>query len=1251
MIQKFTAKNKKGMIGVFLMTILFANMFFFVPNQRAQAFSFTGSASVVLGCAGSKLSLGNLISSANIQKAFNAVKSIFSKNVGTSDTKDQQATKDVKTQLKDDSKAQKVAECMKGIAYAAAKQVLAKLTARTVNWINSGYQGNPLYVQDEGSFLKSIWDEQNQQWMDELKNFKTYPYGRDFLKSYLTNVTQSASDTLKRAEVNYLSGSGCRISEFSVTPSSVVTSTGSTSSSADITFTWKTTGCSTASITGGTLKNKNLIINNNIVGSLTVPSNISTDTAFYMTAVDNSTGLSTSRHVKVALDKIEATQTSSGCAILNFDVSPSGILNGSASDISWKVSTDCTKTEIVDAGGNKQTGLNHSGVQNTGNLTADAAYYINSTRGDGKTATRHLFIAVDNDSPTPPGGNTTRKNQSSLTGGWDSFLAQTQSPAGTPIGFQMQAQSVINSATQNAIDLAQKGLDRSHGFLDQKKCVAWVGKDRNAVFDAPDAAHPEKDCVRWETQTPGAIAEDQLANVLGTSVRQLELANDVNQILNAVFDRMLTTLTTKGIDAISAEFGGSKTSSDLSGPGANTARIEDFGDFGSFGVTNSFSSSGNTGNLLPTSEASGGSWFSDNQEFDIKKNLPEIIQAQRDYIQAIEATKNTNPTERILPSLGVMLSGGQVSLGVDSLNNKAGFCANGYSCNSDGRCASCDANGTCTTSGFCATVVTTTCSNGASCNNSGKCSDGSFCKNPSLSISPQCADGIDNDGNGKIDVEDSDSNCSSDPLTAVEKGLGGNWAPTNVLISGIVVGNNTGQCANGSSCSFPDNATCSDGSTCVFTATIKNAVIDNAILATSDYGITFNPEVVTCIDSSGANLPSCVNPSINDDTVNNKVTPCRSTDGGPGLTRSNCLNTTNLSKIYQCRDSAGNLINCFNPKIFQCQNVNKKTRPCFSTTKYTRIYNAEIKNAKITRINNNQMIPFGSLEAIDKIVPAIAELDYCIPGPNQGSISKAIDSLPDIFSTIQDTPMVWNVSTNGDIQSAAESQFEKTLQGVSKFMQDTINNYQSALKNLYGKTLIENNLPVAKTASRYTAALFGYDANITTAKDDYNTVVSTVSFNLKQLENIQMQILPIVQRGRQRALAYANANQCPLGVVPIISGTTISDEAINGNPKTPITGAGQFPSGQTWFTPSSGGINSGLESSGSTSIQGSTPTSWFNTYQDVIPSYNVNTQQQPLLQYFGGTSSGSYYIDNGSGGSVTSGTGTIGGGTTPFGGN
>ena len=60
----------------------------------------------------------------------------------------------------DAQKEFKLSECineaLKELLKVAARRLLAKMTEATVSWINSGFHGSPLFVENPGSFFKDI---------------------------------------------------------------------------------------------------------------------------------------------------------------------------------------------------------------------------------------------------------------------------------------------------------------------------------------------------------------------------------------------------------------------------------------------------------------------------------------------------------------------------------------------------------------------------------------------------------------------------------------------------------------------------------------------------------------------------------------------------------------------------------------------------------------------------------------------------------------------------------------------------------------------------------------------------------------------------------------------------------------------------------------------------------------------------------------------------------------------------------------
>lgn len=64
-------------------------------------------------------------------------------------------------------------ECLDAIGYALAKTLLAKLTDSIINWINNGFDGNPFYIGDSGSFFKNVIKDELQFALDDLKRTGT----------------------------------------------------------------------------------------------------------------------------------------------------------------------------------------------------------------------------------------------------------------------------------------------------------------------------------------------------------------------------------------------------------------------------------------------------------------------------------------------------------------------------------------------------------------------------------------------------------------------------------------------------------------------------------------------------------------------------------------------------------------------------------------------------------------------------------------------------------------------------------------------------------------------------------------------------------------------------------------------------------------------------------------------------------------------------------------------------------------------
>lgn len=77
-------------------------------------------------------------------------------------------------------------ECMKSLGTAALHDLLAASTQSIVNWINTGFDGDPLFIQNPRLFFKGIENQQVYSFVAELNNPEKYPFGPEIGASIAT---------------------------------------------------------------------------------------------------------------------------------------------------------------------------------------------------------------------------------------------------------------------------------------------------------------------------------------------------------------------------------------------------------------------------------------------------------------------------------------------------------------------------------------------------------------------------------------------------------------------------------------------------------------------------------------------------------------------------------------------------------------------------------------------------------------------------------------------------------------------------------------------------------------------------------------------------------------------------------------------------------------------------------------------------------------------------------------------------------
>lgn len=203
-------------------------------------------------------------------------------------------------------------------------------------------------------------------------------------------------------------------------------------------------------------------------------------------------------------------------------------------------------------------------------------------------------------------------------GGWDAWLLQTQYPQNNPIGASINVANEVSkklAGTEKSVaEIAQDEINQGSGFLGLKECVDptnWsrgTGFNPNVEYDpfagmsaeefaaltpeeryqiendasnaylayvAQERIDYEKEhtCKRWETRTPGKAIADQLNISLGSSTRQAELADELNESIAAIFDSLVSQFLTQGLNALADDSSSSSsyTNSGFAGYGSNSS--------------------------------------------------------------------------------------------------------------------------------------------------------------------------------------------------------------------------------------------------------------------------------------------------------------------------------------------------------------------------------------------------------------------------------------------------------------------------------------------------------------------------------------------------------------------------------------------------------------------------------------------------------------------------------------------------------
>ncbi|MHB1316597.1 MAG: hypothetical protein ACYCZW_01935 [Minisyncoccota bacterium] len=145
-------------------------------------------------------------------------------------------------------------------------------------------------------------------------------------------------------------------------------------------------------------------------------------------------------------------------------------------------------------------------------------------------------------------------------GGWDAWFVMTQQNQNNPYGSYIEGQKLLTASIQTQQGIKQKQIADGRGFLSYERCrrdyvppktnpsctkyeplTVGGGEPKCLVYEKSDASGEVLDCPASEKEvvTPGSVINEQLGKALGSPFAQLEAADEINEIVNALMIQLI----------------------------------------------------------------------------------------------------------------------------------------------------------------------------------------------------------------------------------------------------------------------------------------------------------------------------------------------------------------------------------------------------------------------------------------------------------------------------------------------------------------------------------------------------------------------------------------------------------------------------------------------------------------------------------------------------------------------------------------
>lgn len=144
-------------------------------------------------------------------------------------------------------------------------------------------------------------------------------------------------------------------------------------------------------------------------------------------------------------------------------------------------------------------------------------------------------------------------------GGWPAFVSLTTEPQNNIYGAYLTAESELSFRVANAQVQKRDEISAGKGFLSWRDPACVKRQKKTAISVNPDVnpyaeAEQQGECP---IKTPGTVIESALNNHLGGPLRELELADEINEVVNALFAQLVTQVLQNGLTSVSQKNNGS----------------------------------------------------------------------------------------------------------------------------------------------------------------------------------------------------------------------------------------------------------------------------------------------------------------------------------------------------------------------------------------------------------------------------------------------------------------------------------------------------------------------------------------------------------------------------------------------------------------------------------------------------------------------------------------------------------------------